>query len=122
MTENLVREADLALTLTRAQRSTLVDLWPPAVRRAFTLHEFARLLEEIDVSNPPEGSPAARLWSAVPPAAAKRGLRRTAPKADDVLDPYRLSDEVYAASYAEIMAAVNVIVTTLVPKGGERFA
>jgi protein-tyrosine phosphatase len=49
LTANLVREADLVLTLTRLHRSTVVDLWPAAVRRTFTLRELARLLQQIDV-------------------------------------------------------------------------
>jgi protein-tyrosine-phosphatase len=45
----------------------------------------------------------------MPLVAATRGLRRTSPEDDDVIDPYRLSDEVYAASFAEIRAAVMTI-------------
>ena len=52
LTEKLVKEADLVLALTRAQRGLVVELWPPAVRRTFTLREFARLLEQVDPSDP----------------------------------------------------------------------
>ena len=113
LTEKLVKEADLVLALTRAQRGLVVELWPPAVRRTFTVREFARLLEEVDTSALPEGTPAERLRAAMPLAVAERGLRRTSPKDDDVVDPFRLSDEVYAASFAEISAAVTVIITSL---------
>src|SRR4029453_8342341 len=42
LSERMLKEADLVLAMTRAQRGLVVDLWPPAVRRAFTLREFAR--------------------------------------------------------------------------------
>jgi hypothetical protein len=46
-------------------------------------------------------------------AVAKRGLWRTSPEDDDVIDPFGLSDEVYATSFTEITAAVGVIVAVL---------
>jgi protein-tyrosine phosphatase len=113
LTESMVKDADLVLTVTRAQRSLVVELWPPAVRRTFTLREFARLLERIDRSALPEGNPAERLWAAVHLAAAQRGHRQASAQADDVVDPFRLSDDVYAASFAEITSAVNVIARAL---------
>jgi protein-tyrosine phosphatase len=110
LTESLVKDADLVLTLTRAQRSFVVELWPPAVRRTFTLREFARLLDQIDRSALPEENPAERLGAAMPLAAAQRGHRQASVQADDVVDPFRLSDEIYAESLEEIISAVDVIV------------
>jgi protein-tyrosine phosphatase len=113
LTERLVKNADLVLTLTRAQRGLVVELWPPAVRRTFTLREFARLIDQIDRSSLSEGSPAERLEAAMPLAAAQRGHRQASAQADDVVDPFHLSDEIYAASLEEITSAVDVIVGTL---------
>jgi protein-tyrosine phosphatase len=113
LTEKLVKGADLVLAVTRAQRSLVVDLCPPAVRRTFTLREFARLLGQLEPSALPDGTPAERLRAALPLAAAERGLQRISAEEDDVADPFRLSDEVYAASFAEITTAVNVIAATL---------
>jgi hypothetical protein len=45
----------------------------------------------------------------MPLVAATRGLIRTSAKDDDVIDPYRLSDEVYATSFEEITAAVESV-------------
>jgi protein-tyrosine phosphatase len=115
LSEKLVKEADLVLTLTRAQRSYVVDLWPPAVRRTFTVREFARLLGQVQPSALPDGPPAGRLRAVLPLAAAERGLQRVSTEEDDVVDPFRLSDEVYAASFAEITTATNIIVATLLP-------
>jgi protein-tyrosine phosphatase len=115
LTEKLVKEADLVLALTRAQRTLVVDLWPPAVRRTFTFREFARLLDQVDPSALPDGSPGERLRIAMPLVVGARGLGRTSAKDDDVIDPYRLSDDVYAASFAEITAAVMTIARALMP-------
>ena len=112
LTEKLVKEADLVLALTRAQRGLVVDLWPPAVRRTFTVREFARLLAQVNPSALPDGSPSERLRIAMPLVVAMRGLGRRSAD-DDVIDPYRLSEDVYAASFAEIAAAVDGIAEAL---------
>jgi len=109
LSERLLKEADLVLPLTRAQRGLVVELWPAAVRRTFTLREFARLLSWVDPSAVPPSTPAERLHAAIPLAAAERGRERTSPEEDDVVDPFRLSDEVYAKSFAQISSAVQVI-------------
>jgi protein-tyrosine phosphatase len=113
LTEKAVKEADLVLALTRAHRGLIVDLWPPAVRRTFTVREFARLLGEVQPSALPDGITADRLRSALPLAAAERGLQRVSTEEDDIVDPFRLSDEVYAASFAQITGAVNIITAAL---------
>jgi protein-tyrosine phosphatase len=120
LTEKLVKDADLILALTRAQRSLVVELSPPAIRRTFTLREFARLLGHVQPSALPDGIAAERLRAALPLTAAERGLQRVSAEEDEVVDPFRLSDEVYAASFAEITTAVNLIVTAAVPGGHDR--
>jgi protein-tyrosine phosphatase len=100
--------------MTRAQRGLVVELWPAAVRRAFTLREFARLLSWIDPSALPAGTPADRLRAAIPLAVAQRGRERKPADEDDVTDPYRLSNAVYADSFAQIRSAVDRIVYTIV--------
>ena len=110
LSEQLLKEADLVLPLTRAQRGLVVELWPGAVRRTFTLREFARLLSWLDPSAIPAGTPAERLRAALPLAAGERGRERTSPNEDDVVDPFRLNDEVYAASFRQISSAVQVII------------
>jgi low molecular weight protein-tyrosine phosphatase len=114
LSEQMLKEADLILSMTRAQRGLVVELWPSAVRRTFTLREFARLLSWVDSSAPPAGSPAERLGAAIPLAAAGRGRQRVPSDEDDVIDPFRLSDAVYAASFAQITSAVDAIVYTIV--------
>jgi protein-tyrosine phosphatase len=109
VSEQMLKEADLVLALTRAQRGLVVELWPAAVRRTFTLREFARLLSWVDASALPPGTPAQRLGAAIPLAAAERGRWRSSPDDDDVVDPFRLSNEIYADSFAQINSAVDTI-------------
>ena len=107
----MLKEADLVLAMTRAQRGLVVELWPPAVRRTFTLREFARLLSWVDPSALPAGTPAERLRAATPLAAAERGRKQSSPDEDDVVDPFRRSNAVYSDSFAQITSAVDSIVT-----------
>jgi protein-tyrosine phosphatase len=113
LSEQMLKEADLILTMTRAQRGLVVELWPAAVRRAFTLREFARLLSWVDPSALPHGTSAERLRAVIPLAAAERGRERTSPD-EDVLDPFRLSNAVYVDSFTQIMSAVDSIVDSIV--------
>ena len=113
VSEQMLREADLILSMTRDQRALIVELWPAAVRRAFTLREFARLLTFVDPSALPLGAPPDRLRAAIRLAAAERGRARVSAAEDDVVDPFQLADDVYAESFGQIMSAVDVIATRL---------
>jgi protein-tyrosine phosphatase len=79
LSEQILKDADLILTMTRAQRGLVVELWPAAVRRTFTLREFARLLSWVDSSRLPAGTPAERLGAVIPLALAERGRERRLP-------------------------------------------
>jgi protein-tyrosine phosphatase len=122
LSENMLKEANLVLTMTRAQRGLVVELWPPAVRRTFTLREFARLLSLVDPAALSAGSPAERLKGAIPLAAAGRGRQQVPPEEDDVVDPFRLSNAVYAASFAQIRSAVDSIVYAIAMNPPESYA
>ena len=118
LSEQMLKEADLILTMTVAQRGLVVELWPAAVRRTFTLREFARLMSWADPSVLPSGTTADRLRAAIPLTAAERGKRRSSPDEDDVRDPFRLSNAVYADSFVQIMSAVDSIVYSIVTDHG----
>ena len=110
LSAQMIKQADLVLAMTRAQRGIVVELWPAAVRRTFTLREFARLLDWVDPAALPAGTPAERLRAAIPLAASERGREQTTPDDDDVIDPFRLSTAVYAESFAQIRSAVDRVV------------
>ncbi|WP_022869733.1 arsenate reductase/protein-tyrosine-phosphatase family protein [Yaniella halotolerans] len=47
LTEDMVAASDLILGMSRQHRGAAVKLYPPAVRRAFTLHELAHIVSHI---------------------------------------------------------------------------
>lgn len=112
LTPELVRDADLVLAATRAQRGDVVDLVPAAVRRTFTLREFARLTErvnpsDLDAAAGIDATPAERLAALIPLASAHRAY--VPAEQDDVIDPYRQRSAVYRRSLEQILPAVHTI-------------
>lgn len=113
LTPDIVRSADLVLALTRRHRSAVVELFPGAVRRAFTLRELARLAAHVDRAQLPAGPGVGvgdRLRALVPLAAAQRGRVTADPGDDDVADPYGHSAEVFRRSWDELAPAVTTLV------------
>jgi len=103
----------LVLTMTAAQRSAVVTRAPAAVRRAFTLQEFAELAR-LAGDLPGSGHPAEGLAALVAEAPRLRALR-TGPRDDEIEDPYGRSDDVFARVFTRIEAAVEVLLDVLVP-------
>lgn len=115
LTERMLQPVDLVLALTRAHRGDVVALWPKAVRRAFTLKEFARLVQGIDRCALPSGGPVERLRPAVPLASVRRS-QVLDPRMDDVVDPYGRPAEQYDATFFDIEQAVSSIIRVLGPQ------
>ena len=106
----MLRDADLVLPLTRRHRAAIVELAPAAVRRTFTLREFARLAEAVGPEALPHGGTIPeRLAALVPLAAAQRGLHHLRPEDDDVVDPWGRDDSAYEASWNQLAPAVATI-------------
>lgn len=107
--------ADLALTMTRAQRRLLVEKNPRVTRRVFTLREFARLAdattdEDLAAELGAAGySSAERLAGVVRAVAQSRS--RVPPLTDrsqqDIVDPFRKSEEAHRVAARQIAAAVD---------------
>lgn len=93
----LVDSADLILTATRSHRSAVLEITPGALRRTFTLLEFAALCGTVDGGDPRE---------LVADAARKRSK---APAEIDIGDPYRRSPKVHRATADQIDEAVRTI-------------
>jgi protein-tyrosine phosphatase len=100
----LVESADLVLTATREHRSEVLAVSPKALRRTFTLLEFAALAELTELVE--AGDPEAL----VARAAQRRSL---APTDVDVRDPYRRGADVHRATADQIDAAVATIAQRL---------
>ncbi|KQV25461.1 low molecular weight phosphatase family protein [Yonghaparkia sp. Root332] len=116
-----LRSADLVLGATREHRRAVVELLPRASRHTFTIREFARLAEVLDDADLRElaaspTDPGERLRLLVELAATKRGIAvpPEQPEDDDVIDPYRRSDEVYEESAAQLVPAVQSITSSAI--------
>lgn len=112
VSRELVEAADLVLTATRAERATVVMAVPTAVRRAFTLLELARIVDALDLTALPDGTPDERLAALVELAATHRA-RADEPDDDDLADPRGGVSKDYAACIGQIAAAVDTIVSAV---------
>jgi protein-tyrosine phosphatase len=118
-TAEVVASADLVLGATREHRRGAVELVPRLARVSFTLREFARLVGALDAADEAELALARgttdRLRLLVDLAASHRGLviPPADPADDDIIDPFRRSDEVYEQSASQLVPAVEAIVRAL---------
>ncbi|ROS78352.1 protein-tyrosine phosphatase [Curtobacterium sp. PhB130] len=108
LTEAVAGSADLVLTAERSHRAEVVRRAPRAAKRAFTITQFARVLDGLepgdlaDVSSPEAlVERVARLRGTVPPPAD--------PADDDVDDPYRRS----AATHERVADEIDRALTTI---------
>jgi protein-tyrosine phosphatase len=114
VSSELLRPAGLVLAMTRTQRSALVTAAPEAVRRTFTLREFAGLVVlardsgALDVG----GSLRDRLAAAVE-AVPKFRAQRTAGPDDDIEDPYGRDRRQYDRTAEQIRACVTPLLDVL---------
>jgi protein-tyrosine phosphatase len=118
LSREFVEAADLVIALTREHRSDIVRILPRSARYTFTLREFARLIESLESDG--GAQPLLRvdgihladaLRSAIPLLAGQRGYAAVpqAPVDDDVIDPYRRSQDIYDLAAAQISDAIDRI-------------
>lgn len=113
LTEQMMADADLVLTLTAAHRAPALDLFPAAVRRTMTLGELSRLATEVPPGSVVGDTDAERLATLVPAALAQRHRFLGDGRDDDVPDPYQRSDDVYYLAYVHLRWHVHRLVTAL---------
>jgi protein-tyrosine phosphatase len=112
LTANLVEDADLVLGAATEHRDAAVRLSPAwALRRAFTLREFARLLRAEDADG--VAGPADRAAELVRGAGARRGSEGRG-EDDDVADPYGAPEQVARACARRIAESVERIAKAVV--------
>ena len=113
----MVADADLVLTATRAHRGKVMALHPRAVRYTFTFREFAHLASGLTADElRGEGAEESRdhLARVVTLAAGQRGVGGPLADAEaDIVDPYRLSEQVFQAMTTQIMLALPAVVRAL---------
>ena len=111
LTTDMVRDADLVLAMTKSHRREVVELFPAAVRRSFTLLELALLLKGVQSADLAPAGVTARLHEALTLAARKR----SAPlESYDIADPYRRSLQTHQAVFAQIQQAVATLAQIIV--------
>lgn len=116
LTPALIAEQDVVLVMSSRHREHVLEEWPAAHRRTFSILELALVLEDVgarhDWAQLMAGAGAADVrsrWSELPALVAshrRRGSRSTS----DIVDPYRRGDAVFARMAAEIDPAVRSIV------------
>jgi protein-tyrosine phosphatase len=111
-----VVDAGLVLTMTARQRAQVVGRVPGAVRRTFTLSEFAGLA--LLTGEPGASTVPGRLAALVRAAPAARGRRVQTPFEDDIEDPYGRDEAAYVRALDLITSAVTDLGSVLVGPGG----
>ena len=118
LTADRIAVADLVLTATREHRGEVVSLHPRANRYAYTLNQFARLVD----ANPPAieqpvvelvETPTIKDYLAEISATKGLAVPPLDPNDDDIEDPYRRSAEVYDRVGVVIDKSVTTIATAL---------
>lgn len=108
LTLEAVEAADLILTMTTRQRASATALSPRAVRRTFTLLEFARITELLG-----EGEVHSSLADLVRACAPLRRLANASLEEMDIADPYGGPPAGYVKSFGLIAAAVETSARTI---------
>ncbi|WP_309064567.1 arsenate reductase/protein-tyrosine-phosphatase family protein [Microbacterium sp.] len=115
LTEAILTESDLVLAMTREHRSYIVQLAPSLLRRAFTVREFARLaatLSDAQIRSAADATGSAagdRLRALAALVGGQRGLVLAQADEDDVIDPYRRSQETYELSASQLGPAIDQV-------------
>ena len=104
LTEQVMKEADLIVTMTREHRQRAVQIAPSALKRTFTLAELAASAGTGAVL---ESATVAERIRELPSAIAAHRYTLAGFDLDDVPDPYRRSQRAYHDSYALIRGAVR---------------
>jgi protein-tyrosine phosphatase len=103
LTPGMVKESDLVLAATTAIRSRVLEDSPRALRRTFTVREFAALLDVVPAESDPN--------ALVRIAAEERS--RASLDDYDIPDPYGRGDEAHAVAAQSMAAAVDRIAKAL---------
>ena len=115
LTDPMVKESDLVLTMAREHRSYTVQIVPGALRRTFTVREFARLAQTLSTEDARAAADAAgtdpreRLRAVALAVTGQRGMAAADPENDDVIDPYRQPQETYELSASQLAPAIDEV-------------
>jgi protein-tyrosine phosphatase len=109
-----IEHADVILTATRAHRSSVVRMVPSAVRRTFTVREFAHYAALVEArQSGRDEEPLASIADVVERVPYVRASPRLADKDFDLPDPFGRSARVYRKAYAMVEDASATIARVL---------
>ncbi|MFI5932971.1 low molecular weight phosphatase family protein [Actinoplanes sp. NPDC051494] len=109
VTAGMLRAADLVLTASRDQRAACLMVEPAAVRRAFTLRQFARFAAEVKPVR--GGTVATRMGRLVATVNATRHLAAPVPDGDDDLpDPVDQPIEAFRTCAEDVWLSLRAVV------------
>ena len=114
LTESMMRDADLILTMTEEHSNHAVQLRPSRLHRTFTVREFARLAgsltdAELHRAAGSAQAPRMRLSAVLQAVADQRGLAPRAVESEDVIDPYRQSPAVYRQAADQMLPGLGQV-------------
>ncbi|WP_164996649.1 arsenate reductase/protein-tyrosine-phosphatase family protein [Actinomyces minihominis] len=109
VTPGLIGASDLILAMSRRHRRKLVQMDPQAVRRIFTLREFAHLAEYVTPEDVEALLDTDVLSAAVEAVARMRGMVPPLESPDelDIVDPFKQSKDIYRASRDQLLPAAE---------------
>jgi protein-tyrosine phosphatase len=112
VTADMLSNATLILTATRAQRRTVVTIHPRAVRSTFTMRQFGRLLSQPGAAAGPvsEDSVEERVRALIRSASAGRSYSSTVNRdTDDVADPFGLPSPVHELAAQQMEPGLQIL-------------
>lgn len=120
VTDALVDDAGLVLTMQTAHRTAVLELAPGALRRTFTLLEAVALLGDLDPADDPAGLPPAEHLRAMAArlAGARATLSRPHPGFPDVDDPIGQPLAVHREVATVVDRALRSLLARVVLRGG----
>lgn len=113
LTVDMVEDADLVLTATRAHRRAVVQEAPLGLRKTFALVDFADLVEGLqpdDIEHVRGRSLVARVAAA---AADRHHLVHARTDDADIVDPFRRSPDVFAQMERQTLPALETVIAAL---------
>lgn len=111
LTDEIVADADLTLTMSRRHRADALALAPRRLNRTFTLREAAALLELVDEQRHVSGDSFADRARALVRQMADARAGRRGSEDDDVRDPIGLPVEVHQMVGEAIAAALHPVLS-----------
>ncbi|WP_334170365.1 arsenate reductase/protein-tyrosine-phosphatase family protein [Sinomonas sp.] len=122
LTQGHITEADLVLILAEDHRSPVLALSPSALKRTFTLREFARIVEILPGPSTRETVPDAWRRYVADGNRIRHEVRLDDPSLNDVADPFGLDAPAYERMVEELLPPVSALIRAALPRRRRRGA